>query len=80
MKLQDKVAIVTGAGSGVGEGIALRFAREGTKVVVAELEPQKAEATVTKINAAQGKGLAVPTARDAWSAAARIPAAFGLGH
>ena len=34
MRLENKVAIVTGAGSGFGEGIAVRFAQEGAKVVV----------------------------------------------
>ena len=37
MRLRDKIAIVTGAGSGFGEGIAQRFAEEGTKVVVADI-------------------------------------------
>jgi len=37
MRLRDKIAIVTGAGSGFGEGIAQRFAEEGAKVVVADI-------------------------------------------
>jgi 3-oxoacyl-[acyl-carrier protein] reductase len=37
MRLRDKIAIVTGAGSGFGEGIAKRFAEEGAKVVVADI-------------------------------------------
>jgi len=37
MRLRDKIAIVTGAGSGFGEGIAQRFAQEGAKVVVADI-------------------------------------------
>ena len=37
MRLRDKIAIVTGAGSGFGEGIAKRFAEEGAKVLVADI-------------------------------------------
>src|SRR5258708_14978399 len=37
MRLQDKVVVVTGWGSGFGEGIARRFAREGAKVIVADI-------------------------------------------
>jgi 3-oxoacyl-[acyl-carrier protein] reductase len=40
MRLRDKVAIVTGAGSGFGEGIARRFAAEGAKVVVDDINPE----------------------------------------
>lgn len=39
MRLQDKIAIVTGAGSGFGEGIARRFAEEGARVVIADIDP-----------------------------------------
>ena len=43
MRLADKVAIVTGAGSGFGEGIARRFAAEGAKIVVADVNRAGAE-------------------------------------
>lgn len=48
-KLDGKVAIVTGAGQGIGKGIALAFAREGAKVVIAEINPQTCEATAQEI-------------------------------
>jgi 3-oxoacyl-[acyl-carrier protein] reductase len=49
MRLQDKIAIVTGAGSGFGRGIAQRFAAEGAKVVVNDLNAENGEHTVRDI-------------------------------
>ena len=49
MRLQDKVAIVTGAGTGVGKAIALRYAREGAQVVVAEIDEASGEKTAAEI-------------------------------
>ena len=45
VRLKDRVAIVTGGGRGIGRDIALAYAREGAHVVVAEIDPQTAEAT-----------------------------------
>ena len=44
MLLTDKVAIVTGGGSGIGEATSLRFSQEGAAVIVADMRLRKAEA------------------------------------
>jgi 3-hydroxybutyrate dehydrogenase len=49
MKLKDKVCIVTGSASGIGKEIALTFAREGGKVVIADLNGEAAQATADEI-------------------------------
>jgi 3-oxoacyl-[acyl-carrier protein] reductase len=54
MRLQDKVAIVTGAASGFGAGIARRFAAEGAKVVLADLNDSAGEAVRAEIAATAG--------------------------
>lgn len=60
MRLKDKVAIVTGSSSGIGEAIALGFAREGAAVAVNyRSHPDAAQSVVQKIEDAGGRGLAV---------------------
>jgi 3-hydroxybutyrate dehydrogenase len=51
MQLQNKICIVTGAASGIGRAIAMRFAAEGAKVAIADLKADAAKATVDEINA-----------------------------
>lgn len=58
-RLQDKVAIVTGAGSGIGEASAMLFAREGARVVVSARRAEPADRVVAAIRAAGGEALAV---------------------
>jgi NAD(P)-dependent dehydrogenase (short-subunit alcohol dehydrogenase family) len=56
MRLKDKIAIITGAGSGIGREAALIFAREGAAVVVGDLDDDTGEATVQQIRAGGGQG------------------------
>ncbi|EON14123.1 MULTISPECIES: SDR family oxidoreductase [Pandoraea] len=55
MRLQEKVAIVTGAGSGFGEGIAKTFAREGAAVIVGDLNREAGERVAGEITEAGGR-------------------------
>jgi 3-oxoacyl-[acyl-carrier protein] reductase len=59
MKLMDRIAVVTGAGSGIGRATALMFAREGARVAVVDLEEATAKATAEEIERAGGQALAV---------------------
>jgi 3-hydroxybutyrate dehydrogenase len=58
-QLQDKVAIVTGAASGIGRAIAHRFGQEGAIVVIADLKLEAAQATVDAFAAEGIRGMAV---------------------
>ena len=59
MKLMDRIAVVTGAGSGIGRATASMFAREGARVAVVDLEEATAKATVEEIERAGGHALAI---------------------
>jgi len=59
MQLKDKVAIITGAASGIGKEIAIEYAREGAKVCIADLSIDAATATAGEITQAGGTAMAV---------------------
>jgi 3-oxoacyl-[acyl-carrier protein] reductase len=59
MKLEHQVAVVTGGGSGIGAATAVAFAREGGRIVVADLNEAGAKRTVERIEKAGGQALAV---------------------
>ena len=59
MKLKDRVAIVTGGGSGIGAAAAVAFAAEGARVIVMDLDEAGAKRTVEQIEKGGGRGLAM---------------------
>ena len=61
MRFKNKTVIVTGAGSGIGETTAIKFAQEGANVVIADIDPINGKIVTTKINDANGSALFVET-------------------
>jgi NAD(P)-dependent dehydrogenase (short-subunit alcohol dehydrogenase family) len=61
MLLKDKIAIVTGAGTGMGKATALRYAKEGAHVVVAEIDPASGQQTAAEVSAHDRRGLFIRT-------------------
>lgn len=58
-QLQDAVAVVTGAGSGIGRGTCLAFAQRGARIVVADLNAERADEVVAEIREGGGEAVAV---------------------
>jgi NAD(P)-dependent dehydrogenase (short-subunit alcohol dehydrogenase family) len=58
-RLDNKLSLVTGGGSGIGREIALLYARQGSKVVVADIQLEPAESVVSEIRAQGGSGQAI---------------------
>jgi 3-oxoacyl-[acyl-carrier protein] reductase len=61
MRLENKVAIVTGAAQGIGKAIAIQMAREGASVLIADIDGKLGKKTTTEINSANGKAIFVQT-------------------
>jgi 2-hydroxycyclohexanecarboxyl-CoA dehydrogenase len=80
-RLKNKVAVVTGAGQGIGRGIARRLADEGAKVAVADINPDTAGGTAAEITAAGGVACAitldVTSLKDATAAAQAVERQLG---
>lgn len=83
-RLQNKVAIITGAGSGMGEATALTFAREGAKVVATDINEEAVQAVVAAIKDAGGEAIAIKhnvAARVDWeNVYAQTIEAYGAVH
>jgi 3-oxoacyl-[acyl-carrier protein] reductase len=70
--LKDRVAVVTGAGRGIGRAIALAFAREGARLILAARTERELTETATACHEAGGKALAVVTDVSDWNQVQRL--------
>jgi 3-hydroxybutyrate dehydrogenase len=81
MRLKDKVAIVTGAASGIGKGMAALFVREGAKVAIADLSQAAVEATARELdpsgNNAIGIAMDVSSEEQVEAGTAKVIETFG---
>jgi 3-hydroxybutyrate dehydrogenase len=81
MRLKDKVAIITGAASGIGKDIAIVFAREGAKVAIADLNQKAADETAREIDPggkrAFGVAMDVTDEQQVEAGTAKVIEAFG---
>jgi len=80
MRLKDKVAIVTGAASGIGKEIAAFYVREGAKVAIADLNQAAADAVASELGGAEhaiGIAMDVTSEEQVDSGTAKVIAAFG---
>lgn len=81
LRLEGKVALITGAGAGIGRATAVLLAQEGARVAIAELDPDAGARTLDSVQAAGGEGIAVATdvtdAASMEAAVARTLEAFG---
>ena len=81
MRLKDKIAIITGGSQGIGREYALRFAREGAHVAIADVREEQARAVVREIEKLGREGMAlrmdVSKEEDTRAAAAQVAERFG---
>ncbi len=81
MKMRDKVVIISGAGQGIGREFALRFAQEGARLVIAEINFEKGQHVAREIERSGGAALAVKTdvtsAKDTEAMAQKAVEKFG---
>jgi 3-oxoacyl-[acyl-carrier protein] reductase len=82
MRLENKVAVITGGAQGIGRAIALGMAREGAKVVVADLQLEKATAVASEVKALGSEALGIKVnVADEWSVKQMAEATFaGFGR